>query len=58
MCILNFGAETLRIEDLGENGRIILNCIFKKQGSAKWKAVVSTAINCSVPQNAAHFLTS
>ena len=27
MCILNSGAGTLRIEDLGEDGRIILNWI-------------------------------
>ena len=40
------------------NSNIILKWIFKKQGSSKWRAVVSTAINCRVPQNAAHFLTS
>jgi hypothetical protein len=48
MCIQNFGAEVLRIEDLGEDGRIILKLDIQE---------TSPVINCRVPQNAANFLT-
>jgi hypothetical protein len=56
------------LEDLGTDGKIVLNCIFKKWGrDVDWiglaqdkdmrSAVVNAVMNIRVPQNGGNFLT-